>query len=477
MKKKGFTLVELLAVIAILAILVILVLPNLVGMFNDAKKKALVIDAQSLARESEELYLNKIVSGKKIKEVSSDGEDQISNNATKNKEYSIELDNRGRVKHMTISDGTYCIDKEGEYEQITVEDVFECDLDTSNFAKKIIADNNTKSDGSIDLSKASYIVTSYVPVKTAGTSTYQFTEGSGYCFANDYIYTNNNYYLKGSTCLTYTSSTTGNYKYFCENDTYCRTMREIKNETISSSVAAYTHYSSPNSAIENGRGFYRTTRERGQYYYFRGNVTNNYVSFAGQTWRIVKIYKDESVRLMLAGDAGSSAYGTLSGIANTGYMYGNNDTSYENVTSNYSNSTIKTKIDVFYENTFLGKEYENYLADEGFCSDRSLASDYGYSLVNIRTGKEIDNYFYHLIYERMQNNSQNMNISALEDTGLGYGKNTTLFGAMYRAFYNTPTYDCKRSNDLFTAVNNSGNKKLTYPIGLISSDEAIYAGA
>ena len=38
MKKKGFTLVELLAVIAILAILVIIALPNVMGMFNTAKE-------------------------------------------------------------------------------------------------------------------------------------------------------------------------------------------------------------------------------------------------------------------------------------------------------------------------------------------------------------------------------------------------------------------------------------------------------
>ena len=37
MKKRGFTLVELLAVIAILAILVLISLPNVVGMFNNAK--------------------------------------------------------------------------------------------------------------------------------------------------------------------------------------------------------------------------------------------------------------------------------------------------------------------------------------------------------------------------------------------------------------------------------------------------------
>jgi len=40
MNKKGFTLVELLAVIAILAILVIIAIPNVMKMFNDAKKSS-----------------------------------------------------------------------------------------------------------------------------------------------------------------------------------------------------------------------------------------------------------------------------------------------------------------------------------------------------------------------------------------------------------------------------------------------------
>lgn len=46
MKKKGFTLVELLAVIAILAILVIVAMPNVLGMFNQAKANSFVTEVQ-----------------------------------------------------------------------------------------------------------------------------------------------------------------------------------------------------------------------------------------------------------------------------------------------------------------------------------------------------------------------------------------------------------------------------------------------
>ena len=50
MKKKGFTLVELLAVIAILAILVILALPNVMGMYQNAQKNAFVTELESILK-------------------------------------------------------------------------------------------------------------------------------------------------------------------------------------------------------------------------------------------------------------------------------------------------------------------------------------------------------------------------------------------------------------------------------------------
>ena len=47
MKKKGFTLVELLAVIAILAILIILALPNIMSLFNNAKENAFITETKN----------------------------------------------------------------------------------------------------------------------------------------------------------------------------------------------------------------------------------------------------------------------------------------------------------------------------------------------------------------------------------------------------------------------------------------------
>ena len=48
MNKKGFTLVELLAVIAILALIVIIALPNVFSMFNEAKKDTFLTEAKTI---------------------------------------------------------------------------------------------------------------------------------------------------------------------------------------------------------------------------------------------------------------------------------------------------------------------------------------------------------------------------------------------------------------------------------------------
>ena len=56
--KKGFTLVELLAVIAILAILVIIALPNLMEMSNNAKKNAFETEVKQIFKLSKSEWMN-----------------------------------------------------------------------------------------------------------------------------------------------------------------------------------------------------------------------------------------------------------------------------------------------------------------------------------------------------------------------------------------------------------------------------------
>ena len=57
-------------------------------------------------------------------------------------------------------------------------------------------------------------------------------------------------------------------------------------------------------------------------YYFRGNVENNYVKFAGQTWRIVRINEDGTIRIVMQDGINNNAiYYINSDYSNYIYMY------------------------------------------------------------------------------------------------------------------------------------------------------------
>ena len=193
-------------------------------------------------------------------------------------------------------------------------------------------------------------------------------------------------------------------------------------------------------------GIFMAEDDYGISYYWRGDVENNYFYFAGYYWRIVRINGDGSIRLIYQGtnaNATGSDANALSLAWNTnyndnayvGYMYGTPKSStYEATHANFNNSTLKTGLDSWYESNLIN--YSNYLADSGFCGDRSLTS------------------------------------------GNGIGTNLTYYGSYGRIVTNkNPSFKCINTEDLYTLKSSSkGNKALDYPIGLITADEVAYAG-
>ena len=121
MKKKGFTLVELLAVIAILAILVIIALPNVLKMYNDSKKNAFMTDAQNLAKEVSSKYISESMKGNKVTVISN--KQNPLDMTGRELEYNFELDSQGKIKNMIVSNGTYCISTNKDYTKITRDDI------------------------------------------------------------------------------------------------------------------------------------------------------------------------------------------------------------------------------------------------------------------------------------------------------------------------------------------------------------------
>ena len=62
-KKKGFTLVELLAVIVILAILVLLAVPSVLKMMNGSKDNAFRIESENIGQAAKTAYADDLLNG------------------------------------------------------------------------------------------------------------------------------------------------------------------------------------------------------------------------------------------------------------------------------------------------------------------------------------------------------------------------------------------------------------------------------
>ena len=129
-------------------------------------------------------------------------------------------------------------------------------------------------------------------------------------------------------------------------------------------------------------GLYQMEDDDGTSYYFRGSIDNNYVSFAGLLWRIVRINGDGSIRMISEDSVGESAFNTTGrGHQYVGYTYNNTHNCTNANPCNGSEgtaTTMKTYLDNWY-NTNL-KSYEDKIATADYCNDTSyrLGGDWRY---------------------------------------------------------------------------------------------------
>ncbi len=229
------------------------------------------------------------------------------------------------------------------------------------------------------------------------------------------------------------------------------------NETIDFSVR---------SGTSGTNGIYTTTATEGNVpvYYYRGNVDNNII-FNDICWKIVRTTETGGVKLIYNGtptdgqclatigettQIGTSAFNTnYNDNAYVGYMYGTPGSNYTATHTNINKSTIKTYIDNWYTSNF-DSEVTSKLEDTVFCNDRSTTT------------------------------GTNNNTLGSSYGSLGYGKNATAYGVVARASAYTispnPSLVCSQANDKFTVSTTNGNGALTYPVGLITLDEVVFAG-
>ncbi len=187
------------------------------------------------------------------------------------------------------------------------------------------------------------------------------------------------------------------------------------------------------SVIDNGTpGLYTGTDDQGTTYYLSGDGTNmnNWVSFAGKLWRIIRINGNGSVRLLYAGSGGEDGYIGSAQAYNTSYNHpayvgwkytvgGSSSADRGNANKSNAYSTVES----WYNG--LSTTDKNYIDGNAiYCNDRNLRSGDTYSTSGT---------FYYAAYERLVTNK-------------------------------TPTYECSNTSDRF---NN---------FGLMTADEVAFAG-
>ena len=106
MKKKGFTLVELLAVIAILAILVIMALPAVLRMFEQARVDSFNNELNTIVRTAKQQYL---LEGGEAKTWSNAEGSTSKLSLTGNSElkYLVTMDGNGKITKLQATNGSY----------------------------------------------------------------------------------------------------------------------------------------------------------------------------------------------------------------------------------------------------------------------------------------------------------------------------------------------------------------------------------
>ncbi len=165
------------------------------------------------------------------------------------------------------------------------------------------------------------------------------------------------------------------------------------------------------------QGLYQSTDEKGIVYYFRGNPDNNYFSFAGNMWRIIRINSDRTIRIALDHNIDFNVYSRFTNaIDYTGLKY-----VYNNETIN---NDIMNSLENWYTEAILVKGLDGYVVVDSFCNDTSSR----------------------------------------------YANYHTYFSGIERVNDSSPSFVCPATNNDF------GGNYAHQKIGLLSADEVIFAG-
>ena len=280
-------------------------------------------------------------------------------------------------------------------------------------------------------------------------------------------------------------------------------------------------------------GLYMAEDDEGESYYYRGAVKNNYVSFAGFTWRIIRRNGDGSVRMIYSGKSTSdTGDNTMIGYSQfnskywdptyVGYKYNENFSLHEsNGTTGYDWFTNTQKYNygtgyTFDESTkkftltgdikqLTWKDNHDEIVNNQLYSCLNTSCNVVYKVVGYinATQMRVQPISYsstNLIDARTNTTDSAIKTkldswyktnlanytSYLADTtfcndrsiasGSGYLTTPSTIYSAYRRIQDNkaPSLKCSQENDRFKVSSDSA--KLNYPVGLILADEVALAG-
>ena len=329
-------------------------------------------------------------------------------------------------------------------------------------------------------------------------------------------------------------------------DTYCKdngftTLSDcmlVMNNHETSVESAKTNITSKGTpdfskTATNDEGLYMTEDDEGPSYYYRGAVKNNYVSFAGYTWRIIRRNGDGSIRMIYAGkttsDTGESTMIGKSAFNEkywdpiyVGYKYNEKFSLHENNgTTGYDWFTNTTKYNfgtgyTFDESTkkftltgtikqLTWKDNHDEIVSGNLYSCLNTSCNVVYKITGYQSDTRMTvqpiSYSSDSYADAVTNNTNNTMKNTLDtwyknnltsyasyiadetfcnDRSINWGNGylttpTTTYGAYGRLYEKkAPSLKCVQDNDKFKVSNASA--KLDYPISLITADEVAIAG-
>ena len=127
------------------------------------------------------------------------------------------------------------------------------------------------------------------------------------------------------------------------------------------------------NVVSSGDGLYvsTATNDGSPTYYYKGAVENNYVSFAGQTWRVVRINEDGTIRLIME-EGFTTTYFNINFYDNYKYMY------YSE--SNVAEGAMKRLNDWYQDNL---SAYNSKIATSTYCEQAKVHYSLGSTAGNV----------------------------------------------------------------------------------------------